>query len=68
MEKVYKLFKYNYVTYCQGSADRNVGYALLHVPNDASFSNNRSTLLNAKNREHQYEIDIGSIEDMTINF
>ena len=66
MEKVYKLFNYTYTTYCQGTADRNEGYALLHVPEDACFNNNRSTLFNAKHREGFYEIDIDSVEDMTI--
>ena len=68
MGLVYKLFNYTYTTYCQGTADRNEGYALLHVPEDASFNNNRSTLFNAKHREGFYEIDIESVEDMTIRF
>lgn len=68
MEFVYKLFKYNYITYCQGTADRNEGYALLHVPEDASFNNNRSTLFNAKHVDGVYEIDPDSVEDVTIRF
>ena len=67
MEKVYKLFSYTYTTYCQGTADRNQGYALLYVHADACFNNNRSTLFNAKHIEGVYEIDIDSVEDMTIN-
>ena len=68
MNKIYKLFKYRVTTYCQGSADRSEDYALLHVPEDAVFNNNRSTLMNAKHREGIYEIDINSVEDMTVVF
>ena len=68
MEFVNKLFKYTCYTYCQGTRDRDVDYALLYVPNDASFNNNRSTLINKKHREGYYEIDINSVEDMTIKF
>jgi hypothetical protein len=68
MKKVYKLFKYIYISHCQGSEDRGVEYALLYVPEDASFNNNRSTLLNNKHREYDHEIDIESVVDLTINF
>ena len=68
MNFVSKLFKYSYVTWCQGSRDRGVEYAMLYVPEDASFSNNRSTLLNKKHIPGEYEIDIKSVEDLTIRF
>ena len=68
MKFVYKLFKYRVTTYCQGSADRGQDYCLLYVPEDASFNNNRSTLINRKHIDNYYEIDINSIEDMSIRF
>ena len=68
MKFVYKLFKYRCTTYCQGTADRGEDYVLLHVPEDATFYNNRSTLYDAKHREGFYEIDFDSIEDMTVMF
>ena len=64
--KAYKLFGYTYYTWCQGTKDRNYGYALLYVPVDAGFNNNRSRLMNAKHIENHYEIDINSVEDLTI--
>ena len=64
--KVYKLFKYRYTSYCPGTADKGVEYALLHVDEEATFNNNRSTLLNDKHWAGQYEIDINSVEDLTI--
>ena len=68
MKRVNKLFKYTYHTYCQGTRDRGEDYALLYVPDDASFSNNRSTLFNEKHIEGVYEIDIHSVEDVTIKW
>ena len=64
----YVLLEYNYITYCQGTADRNSGTALIHCPEDCSFSNVRSTLLNAKHIEGIYEIDINSVKDVTIEW
>ena len=68
MKFVYKLFKYTYIYYVQGTKERDVEYALLYVPEDASFSNNRSTLFNEKYREYDHEIDIESVQDLTIKF
>ena len=68
MEWKYVLLEYNYTTYCQGTADRNHGFALIHLPKDATFVDARSALFNAKNRKNYYEIDIDSVEDMTIEF
>jgi hypothetical protein len=64
----YVLLEYNYITYCQGTADRNHGQALIHCPEDCSFNNIRSTLFNAKHREGDYEIDIKSVKDVTIDW
>jgi len=68
MEKIYKLFEYSYTYYNQGTEETDIGYALLHVPNDASFNNNRSTLLNNKHVEGSHEIDFESVKDLTIEF
>jgi hypothetical protein len=65
---VYKLFKYKYTYHCQGTEEVAEDYALMYVPEDASFNNNRSTLMNKKHREYDYEIDIHSVEDLTIRF
>ena len=65
---VYKLFKYRYATYCQGTRDRGVDFALLYVPSDASFNNNKSTLFADKHVDGEYEIDLDSVVDMTVIF
>lgn len=64
----YVLLEYNYITYCQGTADRNHGQALIHCPDDCSFNNIRSTLFNAKHCEYNHEIDINSVKDVTIEW
>ena len=68
MNFVYKLFKYTYTYYVQGTEEKDIEYALLHVPEDATFNNNRSTLFNKRNKEHCHEIDIESVEDLTVRF
>jgi hypothetical protein len=67
MEFVNKLFRYNYTSYCQGTADHGWEYALLYVPKNATFNNNRSTLINKRHTDN-HEIDIDSVEDLTIEF
>jgi len=52
----------------QGSTEKDTEYALMHVPKDASFSNNRSTLINARYKKYSHEIDVYSVEDLTIQF
>lgn len=68
MKFVYKLFKYRYTYYCQGTEETDVEYALLYVPEDASFNNNRSTLINKRHNNYDHIIDINSVEDLTIKF
>lgn len=68
MDFVYKLFKYEFSYGCQGTMDKGIEYALLHVPEDASFSNNRSTLYQEKHQEYYHEIDYDTIQDLTIQF
>ena len=68
MEWKYVLLEYNYVTYCQGTEDKNYGMALIHCPKDASFNNVRSTLFNARHIEGVYEIDIDSVKNATIEW
>ena len=64
----YVLFEYDYISYYQGTADRGHTFALVHCPEDCSFANARSVLINAKHRENYHEIDIKSVEDMTIEW
>jgi len=64
--KICKLFKYTFHSHCQGSRDRGVEYALLHVHEDASFNNNRSHLILQRHEDYNHEIDIESVEDLTI--
>ena len=64
----YRLFSYTFTTYCQGTADRGNDWALLYVPENSTFNNTRSVLINKKHREGIYEIDIESVEDMTIQW
>ncbi len=68
MNFVYRLFKYRYKYYVQGSEECGEEYALLHVPENASFNNNRSTLINKRHRADYHEIDIESVQDLTIKF
>lgn len=68
MNWVYKLFTYTYTYYVQGSEERDTGYALMHVPENASFNNNRSTLMKARHIPDVYEIDLESVKDLTIKF
>lgn len=68
MEWTYRLFKYNYKYYVQGTEEWSTDYALIYAPKDASFNNVRSGLFNAKNKEYYYEIDLESVEDMTIRW
>jgi len=68
MEFTYKLFKYKYTYYVQGTEEIDIDYALLKVPKDASFNNNRSTLINNRYKKYSHEIDIESVEDVTIHF
>lgn len=63
MEFVYKLFRYNYIYHIQGTKERGTEYALLYVPKDSTFNNNER-----RNENYYHEIDIGSIEDLTICF
>lgn len=68
MNFVYKLFRYNYTYYVQGTEEQDTEYALLYVPEDASFSNNRSTLFQKRNEKNYHEIDIESVVDLTVKF
>ena len=68
MTFVYKLFSYSYIYYCQGTKEHGVEYALLCVPENASFNNNRSTLFANRNQKYNHEIDVESIVDLTIKF
>lgn len=68
MNWVYKLFRYTYISHCQGTVDSNEGYALLHVPIDDTFNDNRATLFKGRNKNYDHEVDIKSIEDCTVNF
>jgi hypothetical protein len=64
----YVLLEYNCTTYCQGTADRGHDFALIHCPEDCSFNNVRSTLINARHIEGVYEIDIKSVKNATIEW
>lgn len=68
MNFVYKLFRYNYTYYVQGTEEQDTEYALLYVPEDASFNNNRSTLFQRRNEKNYHEIDIESVVDLTVKF
>ena len=68
MNFVYKLFKYRYTYYVQGTEEIGEEYALLYVPESATFNNNRSTLIQKRDKKGIHEIDIESVIDLTINF
>jgi len=67
-EMEYRLLKYTFTEYCQGSADRGEEYALIKCPSNASFNNVRSTLIKEKHVEGIHEIDINSVKDLTIKW
>ena len=62
----YILLGYTYYTYCQGTQDRNYGTALIEIPGTADFITAREILFNRKHIENRYEIDIDSIENLTV--
>lgn len=64
----YVLLEYNYSTFCQGTEDHNQGQSLIHCPEDCSFNNIRSVLMNVRHREGVYEIEINSVKDVTIEW
>ncbi len=68
MEFRYRLLGYSYKYYTQGDAEWVNTFALIYAPKDASFANVRSTLIKAKHVENQHEIDIDSVEDLTIKW
>lgn len=68
MNSSYRLLKYMYKYYVQGSEEIAIEYALILAPENASFNNIRSTLLNNRHKEHTHEIIIESVEDMTIKW
>jgi len=61
------LLGYQYIYHCQGTKETANDYVLIHAPDDASFNNIRSRLVNAKNHPYNYEINIESIENLTID-
>lgn len=65
MEFTYRLLRYNYTYYVQGSDEKAEGLALIYAPKSATFNNVRSTLMNQKHKSG-HEIDIESVEDLTI--
>ena len=68
MNFVYKLFSYTYKYDCQGTDEYAKEYALLHVPENATLANNKSTLYKKRNQKYHHEIDFDSIQDLTITF
>jgi len=68
MEFEYRLLKYTYTRYVQGSDDEYEEYALIHCPKNASFNNVRSTLFQQKYDENYHKIDIDSVKDLTIKW
>jgi hypothetical protein len=68
MEFKERLLKYTYTYYVQGSEEKGVEYALIHAPENATFNNVRSTLMLKRHKENYHEIDIESVEDLTIKW
>lgn len=62
-----RLLQYHYKYDCQGTDEWGIGNALVFAPNDASFNNVRSVLVNEKSNP-QHDIDIDSIIDLTIQY
>lgn len=68
MEFVHRLFKYDYKYYVQGTEERATEYALMTVPKDTTFNNNRSTLFQKRNKPGEHEVDLESVVDLTIKW
>lgn len=68
MKYKYILVSYTYYTYCQGSKDRNHGYSLLKVPEDAGTGTITGLLYAKKHKDGRFEIEIDSIINETIEF
>ena len=71
METSYVLLGYTYYTDCQGTKDRNYGTTLVKVPKSNSadeFIRARETLYNLKHEKWYYDIELDSIENLTIDF
>jgi len=64
----YRLLKYRYKYFVQGSEENAEEYALILCPKDASFNNVRSTLFNERYKSYYHEIDIESVKDLTIKW
>jgi hypothetical protein len=68
MKMKYVLLEYDYTTYCQGTADHNSGMMLVHCPKDATFIEVRAALMNLRHVKGEYEIDIKSVSNATIEW
>lgn len=68
MKYKYILLSYTYYTYCQGTRDRNHGYSLLKVPEDAGMAVIKGTLYNEKHIDGSFEMDSSTIINETIEF
>lgn len=66
MEFEYRLLKYTYKHYVQGDYDRVETYALIHCPRNVTFADVKNILFRQKHREYFHEIDMNSIQDLTI--
>jgi len=64
----YRLLKYTYKYFVQGSEEHAEEYALILCPKTASFNNVRSALFNQRYKEYYHEIDIESVKDLTIKW
>lgn len=64
----YRLLKYTYKYFVQGSEERAEEYALILCPKAASFNNVRSSLFNQRYVEYTHEIEIESVKDLTIKW
>ena len=62
-----RLMKYSYQYECQGTDEWGVEYAMVFVPEDATFNNARSVLVNKRDRPN-HKIQIETVEDITIQY
>jgi hypothetical protein len=64
----YVLLEYDYKYDCQGTDEYGHAFALIHCPQDCSFNNIRSTLIQEKYEKFYHEIDVESVKDITIEW
>ena len=68
MNLIYKLFKYQYHYYNQGTKEIDVEYVLLHIPENIDIYDIKELLYQQRHDHYNHNIDLDSIVDLSIKF